>query len=512
MVIKKSIILFLLVICFQLFVHANITLPSLVGDHMILQQNTNVQLWGWASPGEQITINLGWQQKDIETTADEEGNWKVVIQTPKTDQTPYNIILKGKNTINIQDVLLGEVWLCSGQSNMFFPVGKQEGTWKTGVKNFKEEVENADYPNIRLFTVGLNVSQTPLMDVEGYWKVCSPETINNFSAVAYFFGRNLQNDLNVPIGLISSSWGGTRAEAWTSQEVLEENPDFVPILNRYAEKEKKYYQGLADYYSELQNQENNSIVSSEKSELKKPSKSEMNKDPYVLYNAMLHPLINYTIKGAIWYQGESNAERAYQYRSLFPAMIKNWRSDWQEGNFPFYFVQIAPHHSQNPEIREAQLMAFNSVKNTGLVVTTDVGNPKNIHPIDKQTVGKRLSLWARAKTYGEENLVFSGPIYSHMEIKKRSVQVYFDHLGSGLQNKKEELAEFEIAGSDQKFYPAKAKIKGKTIVVSSQKVKNPIAVRFAWKTSPEPNLFNKEGLPASPFRTDDWPGETYNKF
>ena len=494
---KLSVLLFFLC-CANTTLLAEIKLPSLVGSHMVLQQNAKVNLWGWASPGEKIDIGLGWQKDKVHTTADENGNWEIAVKTPEADGKAYNMVLQGENTITLHDVLLGEVWLCSGQSNMFFPVGHQEGTWKTGVKNYKEEIKNADYPEIRLFTVGLDVSQHPENDVKGTWQICSPETIPDFSGVAYFFGRNLHQELNVPIGLISSSWGGTKAEAWTSQKVLENNPDFVPILERYAQKEEKYYHDLASYYS------------GEKD--KKPSKGERNKDPYVLYNAMLHPLINYTIKGVVWYQGESNAERAYQYRSLFPAMIRNWRDDWNEGDFPFYFVQIAPHKSQNPEIREAQLMVFKNVKNTGMVVTTDIGNPDNIHPLDKQTVGKRLSLWALSETYGKNGVVHSGPIYDHMEKRRHSIKIYFDHVGSGLKKKGQDLTEFQIAGSDQHFYPAKARIKGNSVIVSSSEVKDPVAVRFGWKASPEPNLFNKEDLPASPFRTDDWPGETYKKF
>ncbi|AVR45628.1 9-O-acetylesterase [Christiangramia fulva] len=502
---RKFSLLILLLIFGRTTLFAEIKLPSLVGDRMVLQQKSAVNLWGWAKPGEQIDVKLGWEKENLHTTADENGNWKFTVHTPAADGKAYDIVLKGENTIKLHDVLLGEVWLCSGQSNMFFPVGRQEGTWKTGVQNYQQEIEQADYPNIRLFTVGLDVSQHPEEDVKGSWKRCSPETVESFSAVSYFFGRNLKQELNVPIGLISTSWGGTKAEAWTSKKVLEENPDFLPILERYAEKEEKYYHDLASYYGAKQKEIANT-------DLEKPSKGERNKDPYVLYNAMLHPLINYTIKGAIWYQGESNAERAYQYRSLFPAMIENWRRDWQQGDFPFYFVQIAPHRSQNAEIREAQLMAFQNVKNTGMVVTTDIGNPTDIHPRDKQTVGKRLSLWALAQTYGKEKLVFSGPIYDHMEKRKNSIQIYFDHTGAGLVKKGKDLTEFEIAGSNQKFYPAKARIKGNTVIVSSPKVKDPVAVRFAWKDIPAPNLFNKEGLPASPFRTDDWPGNTYEKF
>ncbi|MBP6182126.1 sialate O-acetylesterase [Flavobacterium sp.] len=514
MVSFKKLWLFSLILCAKLSLTAQIKLPALVSDNMVLQRNTSINLWGWASPNEKISIQLEWQNTPLETIADIDGNWKVVAKTPDGSEKAYSITLEGKNKIMLHNILIGEVWLCSGQSNMFFPVGREEKTWKTGVQNYEEEIKTANYPTIRLFTVATDASPKPLNDIKGNWQICSPNSIGKFSAVGYFFGRDLLQKLNIPIGLISSSWGGTKAEAWTSQQVLEDNPDFSPILERNATKEKDYYTDLVTYYSNIRKQklEKDKDTELSKTVFKKPTRESINKDPFVLYNAMLYPLINFTIKGVIWYQGESNAERAYQYRSLFPAMIKNWRNDWKQGDFPFYYVQIAPHQGQNAEIREAQLMALKIVPNTGMVVTTDVGDAKNIHPIDKQTVGKRLSLLARAKTYNESNLVYSGPIYNHMKINRQRIQIYFDYADSGLTKKGGELKEFEIAGEDHVFYPAEAEIKGKTVFVFSSKVKKPVAVRFAWKAVPVPNLFNTENLPASPFRTDDWPEKTYMNF
>jgi sialate O-acetylesterase len=513
MVCFKKLLLVFLVLCASVSLKAQIKLPALVSDNMVLQQNSNINLWGWAAPNEKISIQLEWQKTPLETTADKDGNWILSAKTPQGSEKAYTIILEGTNKITLHNILIGEVWLCSGQSNMFFTVGREEKNWKTGVLNYQEEVKNANYPNIRLFTVATDASQKPLNDVKGNWQVCSPNTIDKFSAVGYFFGRELLQKLNIPIGLISSSWGGTKAESWTSQQVLEENANFIPILERNAAKEKTYNTDLATYYSTIRKQQLESNKDSElaKTIFKKPTKESMNKEPFVLYNAMVHPLINYTIKGAIWYQGESNAERAFQYRSLFPAMVKNWRADWKQGDFPFYYVQIAPHNSQNAEIREAQLFSLKTIPNTGMVVTTDIGDAKNIHPIDKQTVGKRLALIARAKTYNESSLVYSGPIYNHMKANKKNIQIYFDYANSGLIMKGEQLKEFEIAGKDHVFYPADAVLKANTVVVSSSKVKNPIAVRFAWKAVPEPNLFNAENLPASPFRTDDWPQKTDNE-
>ena len=510
MISTKKLLLLLIVLGTNLTSIAQIKLPSLVGNNMVLQQNSKINLWGWAAPNEKINIQLGWLTSTLEITAKPDGTWKTAVETPKGSEKPYTIVLEASNKIILKNVLIGEVWICSGQSNMYFPVGKEDKTWKTGVVNYEEEIKNANFPNIRLFTVLTKASPKPLDDVTGSWAECSPESIKNFSAVAYFYGRDLYQNLKIPIGLISSSWGGTKAEAWTAQNVLEENPDFLSILENDAKNEKTYQEKLEKYYSDLKTERianNNDLT---KSEVKKPKKED-NKTSYVLYNAMLYPLTNYTIKGAIWYQGESNAESAFLYRSLFPAMVKNWRSDWNQGDFPFYYVQITPHRSQNPDIREAQLFSLKSIPNSGMVVTTDVGNATNIHPIDKQTVGHRLALIARAKTYNENKLVYSGPIYNQMKIKKDRIQLFFDYADSGLIKKGDVLKEFEIAGEDQVFYPADAKIDGKIVVVSSSKVKKPIAVRFAWKAIPEPNLFNKENLPASPFRTDDWVNEPTKK-
>jgi sialate O-acetylesterase len=487
----------------QLTISAQVKLPALVADNMVLQQNSKVNLWGWASPNEKINIQLGWQNAPVEIIADVSGNWKTAVSTPVGSEKSYDITIEASNKILLKNILIGEVWICSGQSNMYFPVGKEDGTWKTGVKNYEEELKNASYTNIRLFTVATNASPRPLEDVIGSWKECSPTNVYTFSAVAYFFGRELYQKLNVPIGLISTSWGGTKAEAWTAQNILEENTDFLPILEQDAKNEKLYQEKLETYYLNLKKERIANANDLSKIQLKKPKK-EANKTSYVLYNAMLHPVVNYTMKGVIWYQGESNSEKAFLYRSLFPAMVKSWRDEWKQGDFPFYYVQIAPHKGQNPDIREAQLIASKTIPNAGMVVTTDVGNETNIHPIDKQTVGHRLALIARSKTYGENKLTYSGPVYNHQKIKKDKIQLFFNDVDSGFKKSSENLKEFEIAGEDQVFYPGEAKIDGKTIVVSSSKVKNPVAVRFAWKAVPAPNLFNNENLPASPFRTDDW--------
>ncbi|UGU18202.1 sialate O-acetylesterase [Sinomicrobium kalidii] len=492
----------LLFVCTPL--KAKIKLPALVGDHMVLQQNAEINIWGWADPGEAITITPGWQSEKVSTSANTEGNWKVTVATPAAGG-PYEIVLEGKNKITLSDVLLGEVWICSGQSNMHMPVGKYEDSWKTGVMNYEKEVKEADYPQIRLFTVALKTSDSLQNDVEGNWQACSPETVYGFSAAGYFFGREIHQTQNVPVGLITSAWGGTPAEAWTKREVLESDPDFVPILDRYEEKYDKYQAELTKYQAQSRK------AGPANTRPEKPKPPQYSKAPSLIYNAMVYPLLNYTVRGVVWYQGESNAERAHQYRKLFPAMIKNWRNDWKQGDFPFYFVQIAPHRGQNPEIREAQLLSMKSVPNTGMVVLTDAGNAQNIHPLNKQVVGKRLALWARAQTYGEKGLVYSGPIFTHMKKEGEKIRLYFDYTGSGLVCKGDSLTHFTIAEKNGEFLPAKAEIENNTIVVSNPEIKNPAAVRFGWENVPEHNLFNKEGLPASPFRTDNRPEATYGK-
>jgi sialate O-acetylesterase len=335
--------------------------------------------------------------------------------------------------------------------------------------NAGEEIKNADHPRIRLFTVPNIMSDKPLSDCDGGWQVCSPETVPGFSAVGYYFGRELQKDLDVPVGLVNSSWGGSVCEAWMSREALEADPDFKEILNRAAPNQ---WWGRG------------------------------------MYNAMIHPLIPYGIRGAIWYQGESNAPRGYQYRKLFPALIQDWRTRWGQGDFPFLYVQLCPfnrHHDEWPEVWEAQLMTL-KVPSTGMAVTTDIGDIHNIHPPNKQDVGKRLALWALAHTYGRKDIVYSGPLYKEMKIEGDKIRLTFDH-GQGLKSRDSTpLTWFTIAGEDQKFHAAEATIDGDTVLVQTKEVAKPVAVRFGWSSIATPNLMNAAGLPASPFRTDAWKG------
>lgn len=449
---------------------ADVKLPKIFGDHMVLQQKSEVAVWGWADAGEEVTVSLG--ETKATAKADAAGKWSTKIATPGAGG-PHTLTAKGKNVVEFKDVLIGEVWICSGQSNMEWTVNNSN--------NPAEEKKAGSHPNIRMFKVAHQVSATPQQDFAGGdWKQCSPETVGDFSAVGYFFARHLQKELNVPIGMINTSWGGTICEAWASHESLTQDPDYKPILDR-----------AANFAPNNPNQAS------------------------VLYNGMVHPFVPYGIRGAIWYQGESNVGRAVQYRKLFPAMIADWRKQFGQGNFPFLFVQLAPYNYnpaniELPEQWESQLKTL-SVPNTGMCVTTDITDLKDIHPRNKQDVGKRLALWALANTYEKTGLVFSGPLYESSKVEGNKIRVKFKHVGGGLVAEGgKPLSNFTIAGEDKKFVEAKATIDGDSIVVEGEGVANPVAVRFAWHGSALPNFFNKEGLPASPFRTDEFPLTTIN--
>lgn len=467
-------------------------------------------IWGWAEPGEEIVIFYTPSSVAWGAIADEQGRWLTKIG-PLTAGGPFDLTIKAKNTVVLKNVLVGEVWVCSGQSNMEWPV-KQAA-------NSDAEIAEANYPNIRLFTVQKRVSDEPMSDCVGRWQQCSPQAVWGFSAVGYFFGRELYQKLNVPIGLIHTSWGGTPAEAWTSRDYLEIDKDFELIIERYKKAVEVYPKAKKKFEEERRKFEE--TAAQLKAEGKKvprrprfqaPMGPDHPHSPAGLYNGMLAPIIPYGIAGAIWYQGESNADRAYQYRKLFPTMIKSWRDSWRQGDFPFLFVQLAnfmkvvdePTESEWAELREAQSMTLSLAK-TGIAVIIDIGEADDIHPKNKQDVGSRLALWALAKTYGRE-LVYSGPTYKSMDIDGNKVVLHFKHTGGGLVAKGSPLKGFAIAGADRKFVWADARIEGDTVVVSSEKVAEPVAVRYAWANNPVCNLYNAEGLPASPFRTDIWPG------
>jgi sialate O-acetylesterase len=488
---------------------AAVTMPSIFGDHMVLQQGKELPVWGKAAPGEVVKVTVGAQEASA--IADGAGGWMARL-SPLAPGAPVEMTVSGKdNTLTFTNVLVGEVWAGSGQSNMQWTVNNSA--------NPEAEIAAANYPDIRLFYVERKVADTPQDDCNGQWMVCSPETISEFSAVLYYFGRELHKELGLPVGLIHTSWGGTPAESWTRRPTLEADPALNVIVQRwdgivaeYPRARKAYETALAEW------EEAAAKAKSEGNpEPAKPNAPTSPDSPHraaSLYNAMIAPLVPYAVQGAIWYQGESNASRAYQYRNLFSTMITDWREAWGQGAFPFYFVQLAnfrdrkaaPAESDWAELREAQNMAL-ALPNTGVAVTIDIGDAKDIHPKNKQDVGKRLALNALAKTYGRK-VAWSGPVYQSLRVKGPKAILQFEHADGGLKARGGTLEGFAVAGADRQFHWADAKIKGKRVVVSSDNVAVPVAVRYAWADNPEATLYNNAGLPASPFRTDDWPGIT----
>lgn len=493
---------------------ADVRLPKILSDHMVLQANQPATIWGWADPQEKVEVTLG--KKSAATAANAEGKWSVKVEVPAAG-TALEMSVSGKNTLTVKDVLIGEVWLCSGQSNMEWSVAQSD--------NKDAEVAAANYPLIRHFKVTRQTADTPQDDLKGDWVVCSPETVASFSAVGYFFGRELHKQLDaIPVGLIGSNWGGTPAEAWTSRRALEAEPPLKPMLERWDKS-------IADYSPE--NAQKAYLKAKEDWEKKAAEAKAANQPiprapgapsspavaagrPANLYNGMIAPLLPLRIKGAIWYQGESNVSRAEQYRTLFPAMIRNWRDDFKMPELPFHFVQIAPFRYNNPlacaELWEAQLHTLKTVPKTGMVVTTDIGNFTNIHPGNKQDVGLRLAKWALSKDYGKQGIAYSGPVYQSAKVEAGKIRISFEHPAGMKARDGKELTHFQIAGEDQKFVAAEAQVDGESIVVHSAAVPKPVAVRFGWDESAEPNLINASGLPASPFRTDDFPAVTAGKF
>ncbi len=459
---------------------ADIKLPKILDSGMVLQRNSQVDLWGWADPGESITIKGDWLKRVYKTKADRSGNWKVSIPTNEAGAA-HSATIIGQNTIELEDILFGEVWIGSGQSNMEMPLAAVSNAY-TGISDSDTEIAAANYPDIRLFQVGNYSSQEPLDDVEEgivmygvpvsdcKWKPCTPETIPHFSSTAYFFAAELYRQLGVPIGIIDASWGGTSAEAWTPLSGLKK----------------------LDYEKEIEE----AIQLPQEPERKIPAR---------LYNGMIHPLRNYGIKGVIWYQGESNRPRPEKYNDLFTTMIDEWRSTFGH-KFPFYFAQIAPYNYGEVNaafLREAQAQT-ESVPRTGMVVTMDIGNEEDIHPKNKREVGRRFALLALANDYGKD-VIFSGPKLRKSRFEKTHAHLIFDHAKDGLVTRDGKPPDyFELAGPDRIFHPATATMEGNTLSVSSPSVPNPQAVRFAFSNLASPNLMNTAGLPAHPFRTDDW--------
>ncbi len=647
---------FLTAICLASALRGQVTLPAVIGSHMVLQQNSEAPLWGWASPGENISIATSWDSGKVQAAAGSDGKWSVKVKTPPAGG-PFTIEIAGKNKIVLDDILIGEVWICSGQSNMEMPL-KGWPEWGGPIDGSEAAIKEANYPNIRLFTVKKAYSFVPVDTCSGNWAACTPETAKDFSATGYFFGRTLSQKLNIPIGLIHTSWGGTAAEAWTSNEFISQIPKFnnasgrcdpelfykTAIDNYYKEQEKWVkgigfnvseqgpawssgadtgegwadakvpsewaatpvgsYNGMVEYRMTFKvpkgwvgkptvielgpidemdvtwlngkligshlnpgdwatprkyevpagtlkagenilalrvaNTSGLGGINGKEADLKislakakgkpvplagtwKIRKAEAigkvppvpdcincnyPNTPTMLYNAMIRPLVPFAIKGAIWYQGESNRYDGLLYRDIFTGMIRNWRSDWKQGEFPFYFVQIAPYTYQDSYstglLREAQEWAMKKLPNTGMVVTMDIGNLKNIHPGNKADVGKRLAAWALAKDYGLINTAYGSPFYRGFQIEGNKIRIMFDNVSGGLTTFGNELVGFQIAGADKVFHPAKATVGDRVVFVESPEVPRPVAVRFGWNSTDLTNLYNLLGLPAAPFRTDTW--------
>lgn len=631
------------------YINADIKLPAFFADRMVLQQNADAAVWGWAEPGEKITIRADWSKSVKSVRADDSGRWHVKLKTPNAGG-PYTLTLAGRNTIVLQDILIGEVWLCSGQSNMEFTMAMLRS------EAINADIAKADYSQIRLFTIKKAVAETPQTDAEGNWQICSPQTAADFSATAFYFGQKLHKELKVPVGLICSSWGGTVAEAWTSKNALLRFAAFKQQLENLGSPEwkkaaqKSYEEALkaweekvaamdagikeewfrpdADdsgwkemdlpspwtgtelesvdgivwfrraanlppswartsmelhlgpiddiatvwfngvnlgttfgysrprvyqipvsaqrvgrniiavrvidtgYEGGFTGQQEDMRIGPHGADVKvcatvartwkykigsaaavppvPADATEFGQNtPTALYNAMIAPLAGFRIAGVIWYQGESNCYDPILYRTLFPAMIADWRKQWGQGNFPFYYVQIAPYQYNDQTcsqaVREAQMMTLRALPNVGMAVALDIGQQMDIHPKNKQDVGDRLARWALAKTYGRKDIVYSGPIYKKMRIEDGKIRIFFDYADDGLTARDGVLSDFVIAGADGHFVPAQAVIDGNTVLVSSEAVKKPAAVRYGWSNWVVGSLFNKAGLPASSFRTDDWP-------
>lgn len=504
---KKQYTIFCLLVFF-LFgaqLKAEVTLPAVISDNMVLQQDVQARIWGKADAKEKIKVTTSWDKKVYETSANEAGKWQVKVQTPKQSSRAEHISIKGKNALEVKNILIGEVWMCSGQSNMDFQVAKEKG-WKTGIIDEEKEMQDADYSEIRLFHIAQKLSpKAELDDCEGQWLVCNAENLKTFSAVAYFFGKDLHQKLHAPIGLIQASWGATHAESWTKMSEMEHDPVYADLVYDFYQSRDNYDSDLKNYEEELSDY--NKKVSDGVEGLKKPKKPNgiyHHKALSTLWNSMIHPVLPYAIRGAIWYQGESNSIRHEDYRHVFTKMINSWRKEWGQGDFPFYFVQIAPHYKQPPQIREAQLETWQTVPNTGMVVIPDAADSTDIHPRWKQIPGERLAKWALAKTY-DKKIAFSGPRYKSHEVRGNQVIVSFDYTDGGLKsNDNKPLIGFCLAGADKVFHLAKVEIEGDKLVLSTPEVASPMAIRYNWDKFFRANFFNGAGLPATPFRTDRW--------
>ncbi|WP_309384475.1 sialate O-acetylesterase [Cerasicoccus frondis] len=510
-------------------VSADVTLPNLFSDHMVLQRDQVDPIWGKADPGEKVTVSFNGQSK--ETEADADGDWRVELE-PMAAGGPFEMVIQGNNEVVLKDILIGEVWVCSGQSNM---------QWIVNNTNNKEvEVLSANYPEIRLLSLPRVGTQEPQDNIDATWEVCSPETVGNFSAVGYFFGRRIHQTLDVPVGLIHNAWGGSSAEAWVPRELLEQDEQFASYIANHDQKAAEYtdeihQEKIAEYQEELARYKANGESGRHP---RWPSDPRYNQHrPGNIYNGGVLPLVGYGIRGMIWYQGESNSGRYETYEDLINLMVGNFREQWDQGDFPFYYVQLADFSNEQdapseggwPLIREAQTKTMDSLENSGMAVIIDIGEGRDIHPRNKQDVANRLARWALANDYGYD-IAYRSPQYASMEVveleqpevedadsetdpsdsvapvKPKAIEVTFDHISQGLYSfDTQEVVGFAIAGEDKQFVWADAEIIGKDKVrVWSESVAEPVAVRYGWAMNPVVNLQDRNGLPVTPFRTDEW--------
>lgn len=473
----KHIILALFMVLGSFQMNAKIKLPALFSDNMMLQQKSQAPIWGWADPNSILVVSTSWDSKIYKAKVDGQGKWKTILNTPVAGG-PFSIeVIQGKEKIIVKNILIGEVWLCSGQSNMEMPLKGFQGQ---PVKNGNESIVKSTNKNIRFITIPRATVLEPLDDFQGKWESAAPKTTSNFSATAWYFGALLQEVLQVPVGLIHVSYGGSSMEAWMNKEMLQ---DFTTAK----------------------------IPTTKEDLVKDP-----NRVPTTLFNGMLSPVIGYSIKGCIWYQGESNYERSTEYTNLMKKMVSGWRTLWNIGDFPFYYAQIAPfnyaqyhlkdnlEHYNSAYLREAQLKASKEIPNSGMAVLLDIGEQNNIHPMNKVKGANRLAFLALAKTYGIEGFEFESPKFKSMEIKEGTVTVSFDDVANGITSYDKEVTGFELAGEDKVFYPAKTIVRRKSVVLNSERVAKPIAVRYLFKDFVMAELFSAGGLPISSFRTDDW--------
>ena len=503
---KPLLILTLMLVAASPNCFAEIRTSSVFGDSMVLQRSKPIHVWGWADPESSVEVSLAGKTETVKSDA--EGRFDAKLPAMEAGGPHQMKISSGDQTLQFSDVLIGEVWVCSGQSNMQWAVEQADDA----------DLESlaANFPSIRMISVPRIGTQEPQTSFDGKWESCTPESVKQFSAVGFYFGRQLHQTLGVPIGLIDNSWGGSSAEAWVRRDLLKSSGNFEELLAKWRDTESTYdhEDAMAKFKTKL----------AEWKKTGKGRKPSTPRNPLInqhrpanLYNGVLYPIIGYTIRGVIWYQGESNAGRAYQYRNLFPMMIQSWRDEWGQDDFPFYWVQLAdylqevdePSDSAWAELREAQTMTLSNLPNTGEAVIIDLGEASDIHPKNKQDVGKRLARWALANDYGYK-IPYQSPTYKSMKTLDGKIVLEFDHVGGGLDLfDVQEPIGFAIAGPDKKFVEAEAKITGKaTIEVSAESIPQPVAVRYAWANNPVCNVQSKEGLPMTPFRTDDWKGIT----